>query len=125
MVPVTLTLPPLGDNRRWNNYAGTLSMSMSMDDSANRTVSDDASEGSWLAMVDRLLDEGVDRSEAIELTAEELDVDIPTQFSMEAPRANWRFNGTVRVTIDGNRAPLAAWLKLWDSRLDTEQAETN
>lgn len=96
---------------------------MSMDGSTEHGVSDDVSADSWLAMVDRLLDEGVDRAEAIELTAEELDVDIPTRFGTDAARANWRFNGTVRVTIDGNRAPLAAWLKLWNNRLDSEQPD--
>ncbi|WP_138005198.1 hypothetical protein [Halalkalirubrum salinum] len=77
--------------------------------------SSDDSDESWLSIMDRLLDEGVDRSEAIQLTAEELSIDVPARFGEDPPRARWRFDGTVRVTIDGNRAPLAAWIRLWES----------
>ncbi|MGM0605079.1 MAG: hypothetical protein ACQETB_05335 [Halobacteriota archaeon] len=93
---------------------------VSEDESAGNAEQDDES---WLRIVDRLLDEGVDRSEAIQLTAEELSIEVPTRFGEDPPRAKWGFDGTVRVTIDGNRAPLAAWLRLWEERTSTEPTD--
>jgi hypothetical protein len=37
----------------------------------------------------------------------------------EADRARWGLDGTVRVRIDGDRRPLAAWLDWWYDRVPT------
>jgi hypothetical protein len=67
----------------------------------------------WLDVVEQVLDEEIDREEAIRLTADDLSVDVPLSYGEDSERATWRFNGTVTVTIDGMRGPLADWLKLW------------
>jgi hypothetical protein len=67
----------------------------------------------WLDVVEQVLDEEIDREEAIRLTAEEFEVDIPLSYGPDPERATWRFNGSVTVTVDGMRGPLADWLKLW------------
>ncbi|PSP84758.1 hypothetical protein BRC83_04775 [Halobacteriales archaeon QS_1_68_17] len=67
----------------------------------------------WLDAIDEMLDEGVDSDEAVTLTAEELTVDVPMAFGADAPRATWRFDGSVTVSVDGMRRPLAGWLRLW------------
>lgn len=67
----------------------------------------------WLDVVEQVLDEEIDREEAIRLTADDLSVDVPLSYGEDSERATWRFNGTVTVTVDGMRGPLADWLKLW------------
>jgi hypothetical protein len=67
----------------------------------------------WLDVVERVLDEEIDREEAIRLTAEGLRVDVPLTYGDDPERATWRFDGSVTVRIDGMRGPLADWLKLW------------
>jgi selenophosphate synthetase-related protein len=67
----------------------------------------------WLDVVEQVLDEEIDREEAIRLTAEDFAVDVPLSYGDDAERATWRFNGSVTVTVDGMRGPLADWLKLW------------
>jgi selenophosphate synthetase-related protein len=67
----------------------------------------------WLDVVEQVLDEEIDREEAIRLTADEFEVDIPLSYGDDAERATWRFDGSVTVTVDGMRGPLADWLKLW------------
>ena len=94
----------------------------------------------WTDVIDATIDEEVSRDEAIQLTAEDLAVDIPIHFdvytdsdadadvdadadmdadvmSEESPpdhdRARWRFDGTLNVTVEGVRGPLSEWLRLW------------
>ncbi len=68
---------------------------------------------SWLDLVDAFLDESVDRDEVVELTAEDLRVEVPLAFGDDSPAADWRFDGTVRVSTDGPSAPLLEWLRWW------------
>jgi len=67
----------------------------------------------WLDVVEQVLDEEIDREEAVRLTADELTLDVPLSYGDDPERATWRFNGSVTVTVDGMRGPLADWLKLW------------
>lgn len=82
----------------------------------------------WTDVIDATIDEEVSRDEAIQLTAEDLAVDIPIRFDVDADvdadvmseksppdhdRARWRFDGTLNVTVEGVRGPLAEWLRLW------------
>jgi hypothetical protein len=67
----------------------------------------------WLDVVEQVLDEEIDRDEAVRLVADDFTVDIPLSYGDDPERARWRFNGSVTVTIDGMRGPLADWLKLW------------
>lgn len=67
----------------------------------------------WLDVVEQVLDEEIDREEAIRLTAEDFTLDVPLSYGDDSERARWRFNGSVTVTVDGMRGPLADWLKLW------------
>ena len=64
------------------------------------------------AAVERLLDETVDRDETLDVAVEDLVVDVPIYFGEESPRAKWRFNGDVTVTVDGLRGPLREWFDL-------------
>jgi hypothetical protein len=62
--------------------------------------------------VERLLDETVDREAALDVAVEDLEVDVPIYFGEGSPRARWRFNGDVTVTMDGIRGPLREWFDL-------------
>jgi len=62
--------------------------------------------------VERLLDETVDREDALDVAVEDLEVHIPIYFGAESPRARWRFNGDLTVTVDGIRQPLREWFDL-------------
>ena len=84
------------------------------------TQPDERREATWLETLEKVIDEGVERDEAVELTAEQLEVDIPLRFSPDAERARWRFDGTVRVSADGASGPLADWLQFWFRRSERE-----
>jgi len=62
----------------------------------------------WFDVADELLDESVDREEAVTLQAENLTVDVPLSFD-DGGFARWRFDGRVTVAVDGMRRPLAEW----------------
>ena len=66
--------------------------------------------------VERLLDETVDREDSLDVAVEDLEVDIPIHFGADSPRAKWRFNGDVTVTVDGIRRPLREWFDLHGER---------
>jgi hypothetical protein len=68
---------------------------------------------SWFDLVDAFLDESADRDEVVELTTEDLRVEIPIAFGEGSPRADWRFDGTVRVSTDAQSGPLLEWLRWW------------
>ncbi|WP_331232878.1 hypothetical protein [Natronorarus salvus] len=68
---------------------------------------------SWFDLVDAFIDESVERDEVVELTVEDLRVEVPLAFGEDSPVANWRFDGTVRVSTDGPSAPLLEWLRWW------------
>lgn len=72
-------------------------------------------EMTWFDAADSVIDRNLARDETIELTAEDLRVDVPTEFG-EKPRATVRFNGTVRISSEGLSGPLFAWLDWWDER---------
>lgn len=71
---------------------------------------------SWLDVADEVIDESIDRETTVEVAVEDLTVEIPTRFGPDAPRAEWRFDGGVRVRIDGASGPLAEWLRWWAAR---------
>jgi hypothetical protein len=77
----------------------------------------------WLDVVEEVLDEEIDRDEAIQLVADDLAVDVPLTYGEDPERATWRFNGRVTVTVDGMRGPLADWLKLWLSETPGRDAD--
>ncbi|WP_430505227.1 hypothetical protein [Haloparvum sp. PAK95] len=90
----------------------------------NRTVdAAEEEEESWLEVLDDLLDEEIDRDEALELTAEDLEVDVPLRFGEDSPHAKWGFDGTVRVSVEGPSGPLADWLRFWYERSDSSPSD--
>jgi hypothetical protein len=62
--------------------------------------------------VERLLDETVDRDESFHIAADDMAVSVPMRFGPDAPRATWRFDGDVTVSVDGIRGPLREWVDL-------------
>lgn len=62
--------------------------------------------------VERLLDETVDREASLEVAVDDVELDVPIHFGEESPRARWRFDGDVTVTVDGIRGPLREWFTL-------------
>lgn len=67
----------------------------------------------WLDTADSVIDRNLARDETIEFTAEDLEIDVPTEFG-ESPPATVRLNGTLRVSSEGLSGPLFAWLDWWD-----------
>ncbi|MDS0220858.1 hypothetical protein NDI54_05755 [Haloarcula sp. S1AR25-5A] len=62
--------------------------------------------------VERLLDETVDRDEALHIDADDVAISVPMRFGSDAPQATWRFDGDVTVSVDGIRGPLREWVDL-------------
>jgi len=62
--------------------------------------------------VERLLDETVDRDEALHVTADDLSVSVPMRFGSDSPQATWRLDGDVTISVDGIRGPLREWVDL-------------
>jgi len=62
--------------------------------------------------VERLLDETVDRDEALHVTADDVSVAVPMRFGSDSTQATWRFDGDVTVSVDGIRGPLREWVDL-------------
>lgn len=77
--------------------------------------------GTWISVIDEVVDEGIDRHEVVELTAEDLTIDVPLRFGPNPDRAHWRFDGTVRVSVDGETGPLADWMQFWYRRRQEER----
>jgi len=73
---------------------------------------------SWVEALDDVLDSAVERDDVLELRAERLNVDVPLRFGADAERAEWRFDGTVTVTVEGTSGPLAEWLRWWYERTE-------
>lgn len=71
----------------------------------------------WMDSIDEVLDEAMTRDEGLELTAEALRVEVPLHFGEDATRAEWKFDGSVRIDVEGERGPLAEWVRLWGSQL--------
>lgn len=71
----------------------------------------------WVAVVEDVLDAAIDREEVIECVCEELQVDVPMRMGPDAEHATWRFDGTVRIHVEGRHGPLAEWLRWWYRRL--------
>lgn len=82
---------------------------------------DDGRDGpeEWLATLDELLDEGVEREDHIRISADDFRVEVPVAFGEDAPRAPWRFDGDLTVEIDGVRASLAEWFRIHDEEPPT------
>jgi hypothetical protein len=76
----------------------------------------------WLDVFDDVLDEVVDVEESLECTFDEFAVDVPLHMGADAPQARWRLDGTVRVSVEGRRGPLAEWLRWWHRRATEEAA---
>jgi hypothetical protein len=83
-----------------------------------RTVAPRPAETTWFDTVDELLDATIDANEALECTFDDLAVDVPLRMGEEAPRARWRLDGTVRVSVEGTRGPLSEWLQWWAGRVE-------
>jgi hypothetical protein len=71
---------------------------------------------SWDETFDDVIGSAVDREEEIELRAEGIRVEVPLRTDPDADRAEWRFDGTVRINVDGASGPLAEWLRWWNDR---------
>jgi hypothetical protein len=73
-------------------------------------------ESTWFDAVDELLDATIDGDETLELDFEEFAADVPLRMGADSPTARWRLDGTVRVSVEGTRGPLAEWLRWWAGR---------
>lgn len=83
-----------------------------------RTAAPVPSGTTWFDAVDELLDATIDADEQVECRFEGFAVDVPLRIGPDAPRAEWRLNGTVRVSVEGTRGPLAEWLRWWSGRAE-------
>jgi hypothetical protein len=85
----------------------------------------DAEEGyTWLDAADEVLDAAVEEESVVELTAEELEVEVPLRFGDDAPVARWRVDGAVSVHVDGVRRPLAEWLRMWGEEVQAHDGQS-
>ena len=66
----------------------------------------------WLNLLELVLDEGIERDGGIELSAEELRVDVPLSFGEGGTTAEWGLDGSVTVETEGTRGTLAEWYHL-------------
>ncbi|MES3516863.1 MAG: hypothetical protein PPP58_04270 [Natronomonas sp.] len=76
----------------------------------------DDRDTTWLDVADDVIDESVRREEAIEITVEDLEVDVPLSFGADAEHLEFRFDGSVSVQAEGAGGPLYAWIRWWETR---------
>ncbi|MEZ3116285.1 hypothetical protein RYH80_10230 [Halobaculum sp. MBLA0147] len=74
----------------------------------------------WSRRVDELLDEAVDREEDLVCSFDDVWVEVPLRTGGGAPTAEWGLSGSVEITVEGQRGPLADWLRWWHGRTDGE-----
>lgn len=77
------------------------------------TTSDGHQPTTWLDVFEDVLDEIVEGEDTVEASFDDLRVDVPLRYGDDAPRAEWGFDGTMRVHVEGMRGPLAEWLRWW------------
>lgn len=70
----------------------------------------------WFDAIEDLLDATIERDEEFVCTFDALAVDVPVRMGEDSPRARWRLDGTVAISVEGTRGPLAAWLEWWSRR---------
>jgi hypothetical protein len=70
------------------------------------------------SLMDELLEEELSSDERVELAFEDVNVDVPLAFGDDAPAAEWRVDGTVRIETEGEAGALREWLQLWRERRD-------
>jgi hypothetical protein len=70
----------------------------------------------WMDLVDTAIEEEIRRHDAIELTAEDLDVLVPMAFETKGDTAHWRFNGSVTISVEGLSGGVGEWLRVWMDR---------
>ncbi|WP_201289507.1 hypothetical protein [Halobaculum saliterrae] len=66
----------------------------------------------WITLLEQMIDESIEREGGIQLSAEDLQVDVPLAFGEDADRAEWGFDGSVTVETKGTRGSLAEWFHL-------------
>ena len=84
--------------------------------SESSSASDADYPQTWMDGIDEVLDEAMTRDEGLELTAEDLQVEVPLRFGESTPRAEWGLDGSVRIDVEGERGPLAEWVRLWGAQ---------
>ncbi|WP_299236813.1 hypothetical protein [Natronomonas sp.] len=83
------------------------------------------SDPTWDAIIAEILDERIDRRESTEIEFDDVEARVPVAFGEDAAHATWRVDGAVTVTVDGDRRPLAEWLRFWARyTTDTDAGET-
>jgi hypothetical protein len=105
-----------GEGRVTYIPAGTVALHMS---DAHRS-GEPARDPSWVETLDDVLDSAVERDDALELRAVGVRVDVPVRMDSDAERARWRFDGTVRISVEGASGPLAEWLRWWRERTGSD-----
>ncbi|MDR9445290.1 MAG: hypothetical protein RI544_03925 [Haloquadratum sp.] len=78
--------------------------------------SEDEDATTWMDLVDTAIEEEIRRPDAIELTAEDLEVLVPMAFGADVDSAHWRFNGSVTVSVEGLSGGVGEWLRVWMDR---------
>ncbi|WP_129112743.1 hypothetical protein [Halegenticoccus tardaugens] len=68
---------------------------------------------SWLDAFEEVVASMERREEVVECTFEDVEVDVPVRTGADAPTANWRLDGTVRVHVEEWTRPLVQWLRWW------------
>jgi hypothetical protein len=71
----------------------------------------------WLDAIESVLDATIETDEAVACRFDDLTVDVPLRPGTDSPRARWRLDGTVTVSVDGTRGPLAEWLDWWSRQV--------
>ena len=77
---------------------------------------DPADPTTWMDLVDTAIEEEIRRHDAIELTAEDLDVLVPMAFGADDDSAHWCFNGSVTISVEGLSGGVGEWLRVWMDR---------
>ena len=86
-------------------------------------MSDSAAPGGydWAETADELLDEAVDREDRVACRFDDLSLAVPVRTGEDAPLAEWEFDGTVEISISGERGPLVDWMQWWNEQASAHQ----
>lgn len=65
----------------------------------------------WLDAMENIFDTAIDRQAEIDCEIDDMEIEIPLRAGPDANYAKWKVNGTLRVSFDGMRGPLAEWFR--------------
>lgn len=75
----------------------------------------------WNDVIEDVISEEIARDDAIAVTLDDFEVQVPLAYGETTECATWRFDGEITVTVEGEGRPLVDWLRFWSRRSTSER----